>query len=192
MTNMPIKRFADQLYKQGKLSEYMQLLVDNFNVAAAKGVMCTNTISVSYDGSLYDCDFNQQLGIAAGSGAPKDIFELQSLGDLQQRAVAPAGVPFAPLAAGFPAAVLSELRVYAEWAADIKNTHRYEPPAFGMTRKADGASARPDARTVAASGGGRTRRIDRLSRRSTSRRARAQTQRGQYCSTPEPPCSSPT
>ncbi len=104
----------------------------------------------------------------------------------------PAVVPFAPLAAGFPAAVLSELRVYAGWAADIKNTHRYEPPAFGMTRKADGASARPDARTVAASGGGRTRRIDRLSRRSTSRRARAQTQRAQYCSTPEPPCSSPT
>lgn len=88
LTNMPIKRFADHLAREGKMKEYMELLVDNFNVAAAKGVMCTNTISVSYDGSLYDCDFNQQLGIAAGSGAPKDIFELQSLGDLQQRAVA--------------------------------------------------------------------------------------------------------
>ena len=70
-----------------------------------------------------------------------------------------------------------------------RKTHVVSRPRYDRRRR---RSARPDARTVAASGGGRTRRIDRLSRRSTSRRARAQSQRAQYCSTPEPPCSSPT
>ena len=87
LTNMPIKRFADQLAREGKMREYMELLVNNFNLAAAENVMCTNTVSVSWDGSLYDCDFNQQLGMRAGGGAPRSIFELESLEQLEGRQV---------------------------------------------------------------------------------------------------------
>ena len=49
---MPIKRFADQLYKAGKLEEYMQLLVDNFNPSTVDALMCRTMISVSHDGSM--------------------------------------------------------------------------------------------------------------------------------------------
>lgn len=63
LTNMPIKRFADLLYKSNKLEEYLQLLVNTFNSKAVDGVMCTNTISVNYNGEIFDCDFNQQLNL---------------------------------------------------------------------------------------------------------------------------------
>ena len=61
ITNMPIKRFADQLHAAGKLTEYMTLLVNHFNPAALQGVMCRNTLSIDWNGLIYDCDFNQQL-----------------------------------------------------------------------------------------------------------------------------------
>ncbi|KAK9866068.1 hypothetical protein WJX84_008165 [Apatococcus fuscideae] len=61
LNNMPIKRYADYLLRQGQLGEYLQLLVQNFNAAAAEGVMCRDTVNVSWDGRVYDCDFNQQL-----------------------------------------------------------------------------------------------------------------------------------
>ena len=63
MTNMPIKRFADQLHRQGRLAEYMQLLVDSFNPATLDSLMCRSLVSVSHDGLLYDCDFNQALAM---------------------------------------------------------------------------------------------------------------------------------
>jgi radical SAM/Cys-rich protein len=66
ITNMPIKRFADMLYKNGKLEEYMTLLVQSFNPTAISGLMCRDTLSVSWDGKLYDCDFNQQLQLSLG------------------------------------------------------------------------------------------------------------------------------
>ena len=66
LTNMPIKRFADLLFRTGELEAYMTLLVNNFNPAAVNGVMCRNTLSVGWDGSVYDCDFNQQLAISLG------------------------------------------------------------------------------------------------------------------------------
>ena len=66
MTNMPIKRFADLLAKQGKLEEYMKLLVDSFNPVTVNDTMCRTLVSVSHDGSLYDCDFNQALAIPLG------------------------------------------------------------------------------------------------------------------------------
>ena len=68
MTNMPIKRFADLLHKQDKLAEYMKLLVDNFNPSTLDSLMCKSLVSVAYDGSLFDCDFNQarRLGPAPG------------------------------------------------------------------------------------------------------------------------------
>lgn len=66
ITNMPIKRFADYLLHKGELDSYMELLVNNFNPAAAEGVMCRDTLSVGWDGKIYDCDFNQQLQLGLG------------------------------------------------------------------------------------------------------------------------------
>jgi len=61
MTNMPIKRFADMLHRRGELQQYLELLVRNFNGSTTAGLMCTNHVSVGWDGRVYDCDFNQQL-----------------------------------------------------------------------------------------------------------------------------------
>ena len=63
MTNMPIKRFADFLSRRGELADYLDLLVRNFNPETAPALMCRTTLSVNYDGAVYDCDFNQQLDL---------------------------------------------------------------------------------------------------------------------------------
>jgi radical SAM/Cys-rich protein len=63
ITNMPINRFADQLEKSGKLQSYYDLLKANFNYKAADKIMCKSQVSVGYDGTLYDCDFNQALAL---------------------------------------------------------------------------------------------------------------------------------
>ncbi len=63
ITNMPISRFLSYLLESGNYEEYMQLLINSFNPSAVAGVMCRNTISVSWDGFLYDCDFNQMLDL---------------------------------------------------------------------------------------------------------------------------------
>jgi radical SAM/Cys-rich protein len=61
ITNMPISRYLDYLLQSGNYEKYMEKLTAAFNPAAAAGVMCRNTISVGWDGYLYDCDFNQML-----------------------------------------------------------------------------------------------------------------------------------
>ncbi len=61
ITNMPINRFKKHLCNLGSYHDYMNKLVNAFNPAAAKGIMCRNMISVSHDGKIYDCDFNQML-----------------------------------------------------------------------------------------------------------------------------------
>jgi len=61
ITNMPIMRFARQLRQWGKEAEYMSLLVSHFNPDAVAGLMCRTLLSVGYEGTLYDCDFNQML-----------------------------------------------------------------------------------------------------------------------------------
>ncbi len=61
ITNMPISRYLDYLLQSGNYEKYMEKLIAAFNPAAATGVMCRNTISVGWDGYLYDCDFNQML-----------------------------------------------------------------------------------------------------------------------------------
>jgi len=61
ITNMPINRFKTQLKNLNAYHDYMNKLINSFNPIAAKGIMCRNLISVSYDGNLYDCDFNQML-----------------------------------------------------------------------------------------------------------------------------------
>ena len=63
ITNMPISRFLDFLVVSGNYEAYMQKLIDAFNPSAAMGVMCRNTLSIGWDGALYDCDFNQMLDI---------------------------------------------------------------------------------------------------------------------------------
>ena len=63
LTNLPISRFLDYLIASDNYEEYMWTLVDSFNPNAARAVMCLNTLSVSWEGYLYDCDFNQMLQI---------------------------------------------------------------------------------------------------------------------------------
>ena len=66
VTNMPISRYLDWLIESGNLDGYMARLVNAFNPATVAGVMCRSLISVGWDGQLYDCDFNQMLGLAVG------------------------------------------------------------------------------------------------------------------------------
>ena len=61
ITNMPVKRFTDFLYRRKELKDYMDLLVKNYNGDTVENLMCRNTISVGYDGRVFDCDFNQQV-----------------------------------------------------------------------------------------------------------------------------------
>jgi radical SAM/Cys-rich protein len=81
LTNMPISRFLEWLRESGNLEAYLQRLVTAFNPAAARGVMCRNTLSVGWDGQLYDCDFNQMLELPVEAGAPRHIrdFDLAAL-----------------------------------------------------------------------------------------------------------------
>ena len=68
LTNLPIGRFASYLRRNNKLDEYMELLIQAFNSATIDGLMCRNTISVGWHGEVYDCDFNQQLGMQWNNG----------------------------------------------------------------------------------------------------------------------------
>jgi radical SAM/Cys-rich protein len=89
ITNMPIKRFAEQLHREGKTAEYMGLLVDNFNPTTVDGLMCRDMLSVGWDGRLFDCDFNQMLEIDLGAKVPT-VWDLESLDDLTGLAIATA------------------------------------------------------------------------------------------------------
>jgi len=70
ITNMPISRYLEYLLQSGNYERYMRLLVESFNPAAAANVMCRTMLSVSYDGYLYDCDFNQMLDMRIEGSAP--------------------------------------------------------------------------------------------------------------------------
>ena len=72
ITNMPISRYLQWLEESGNLDRYMDKLVSAFNPRAVPGVMCRDTISVGWDGRLYDCDFNQMLEMPV-RGAPAHI-----------------------------------------------------------------------------------------------------------------------
>jgi len=88
ITNMPIKRFADFLHRRGELEEYMELLVRNFNADTLTELMCLDTINIAWDGKIYDCDFNQQLGYSIGVDSihqgGKTVFDIESLDELQE------------------------------------------------------------------------------------------------------------
>jgi len=81
LTNMPIGRFLQFLVNSGNFDSYMERLVSAFNPAALEGVMCRYTLSIGWDGTLYDCDFNQMLGIPVGTPSSRNIrdFDLREL-----------------------------------------------------------------------------------------------------------------
>ena len=67
ITNLPISRFLDYLIASENYEDYMYSLVEAYNPTAVSNVMCTNTLSVSWNGNLYDCDFNQMLNLKVAS-----------------------------------------------------------------------------------------------------------------------------
>jgi radical SAM/Cys-rich protein len=83
IANMPISRFLEWLIDSGNLEAYMERLVAAFNPAAIGGLMCRSTLSVGWDGQLYDCDFNQMLDLAVAPAGPGHIrdFHLPALED---------------------------------------------------------------------------------------------------------------
>lgn len=87
ITNLPISRFLEHLVNTDNFEDYMSLLVRAFNPSALNGVMCRNTISVGWDGYLYDCDFNQMLGMKLDKNTGQHISEF-NLTKLNQRSIA--------------------------------------------------------------------------------------------------------
>jgi radical SAM/Cys-rich protein len=77
ITNMPIARFASYLKREGGYADYMQLLLENFNPHSVAGLMCRDTINVDWQGRVYDCDFNQQLGLCHDAqSSPLKLWQL--------------------------------------------------------------------------------------------------------------------
>lgn len=87
ITNMPIQRFAHQLVRDGEYEAYLTLLVSHFDAANLAGVMCRSLISVAWDGTLYDCDFNQALGLRP-PGPRRTIYDVDDLDRLEGDAIA--------------------------------------------------------------------------------------------------------
>lgn len=86
ITNMPIKRFLYDLQKSGEYTKYMELLANSFNPHALEGLMCRNLVSVSWDGQLFDCDFNQMLELPLGAGQ-MSIWNLESFDELDEKPI---------------------------------------------------------------------------------------------------------
>lgn len=81
ITNLPVSRFLEYLVASDNYEEYMEKLIEAFNPAAVDGVMCRNTVSIGWEGSLFDCDFNQMLDLKLAGTAPKHIrdFDLHAI-----------------------------------------------------------------------------------------------------------------
>ncbi len=90
ITNMPIRRFARQLEREGKAAAYSALLIAHFNPETVYGLMCRSLVSVGYDGRLHDCDFNQMLDLPLG-GKARTIWEVADLAELEGDPIATAG-----------------------------------------------------------------------------------------------------
>lgn len=86
ITNVPAGRFLEFLIEKGNLERYLERLSGAFNPAAAARVMCRNQVSVGWDGRLYDCDFNQMLGLACTPEGPQHIDDF-NLAALQHRRI---------------------------------------------------------------------------------------------------------
>jgi radical SAM/Cys-rich protein len=86
ITNMPIQRFSDYLVRIGKREQYRKLLADHFNPNTVERVMCRSLISVSWEGHLYDCDFNQMLEMP--STRRLSIWDIDSFSTLEHDRIA--------------------------------------------------------------------------------------------------------
>ncbi len=73
LTNMPLGRFQKHLREHNETAGYLSLLRNAFNPATVAGLMCLDQISVDWDGTMYDCDFNLSLGLAVNHGAPRTV-----------------------------------------------------------------------------------------------------------------------
>ena len=78
IANMPLGRFRDTLARDGQLADYLRLLNESFNPATVDGLMCRRQVSVGWDGTLYDCDFNLALGLPVNHGAPDHVTRFDS------------------------------------------------------------------------------------------------------------------
>ncbi len=87
-TNMPVGRYRNALVREGDLGRYMDMLASAFNPATLDNVMCRHLVSVGWDGSLYDCDFNQALGLTVAPGVPRRIDEFDVAALSHRRIVA--------------------------------------------------------------------------------------------------------
>ncbi len=77
LNNLPISRFLEWLQSSGNLEAYFELLVNSFNPATLGGLMCRNTLSIGWDGAIYDCDFNQMLELPSGGAkTPMNVRDL--------------------------------------------------------------------------------------------------------------------
>lgn len=76
LANLPIARFAAELRETGQWESYMELLADSFNPTTIKGLMCRSTISIGWRGEVYDCDFNQMLGMQLRDGKPLYLWDV--------------------------------------------------------------------------------------------------------------------
>ncbi len=86
ITNMPISRYLDFLIDSGNYEAYMERLANAFNPAAAQAAMCRHTLSVGWDGALFDCDFNQMLELPVAAPAPAHIRDFD-IAPLQRRRI---------------------------------------------------------------------------------------------------------
>lgn len=89
LSNMPITRYETHLRLRGEYDRYMELLADNFNAGTLNQVMCRYLISVGWEGSIYDCDFNQMLGLSLrdARGEALNIASLRSLDQVLERSI---------------------------------------------------------------------------------------------------------
>jgi radical SAM/Cys-rich protein len=85
VTNMPIKRFSEQLRRVHKEDAYWTLLEESFNPSAVSHLMCRSLLSIGYDGRIFDCDFNQMLDLPAQGAL--DIWSIQTFEDLAKARV---------------------------------------------------------------------------------------------------------
>jgi radical SAM/Cys-rich protein len=79
MTNLPVQRFGSVLLSKGQFDDYMKLLKDNFHAPNLDRLMCKNTLSVDWQGFVYDCDFNQMLKLPLGNDKPVHIRQVTEL-----------------------------------------------------------------------------------------------------------------
>jgi radical SAM/Cys-rich protein len=89
LNNMPIARFLDWLETSGNLQSYMQLLLKQFNPATVQGLMCRDTLSIGWDGQIYDCDFNQmlELPLQMPDNTPMTVFNFDAAVFLQRQII---------------------------------------------------------------------------------------------------------